>query len=88
MLKFGSFPNVRDEILGCGYQMTADGMSIIQGVVNRLHVIDSTHSGRKNLMIQTDAASNCGDEGGQSGFWYTSSLQISMRIIFDASIFL
>lgn len=61
---FGSLPFQRDKVAAYGYPIGGDQLSITEGVVSRLEVNGYTHSGKRLLLVQTDAAINSGNSGG------------------------
>lgn len=61
---FGALPFQRDKVAAYGFPIGGDQLSITEGVVSRLEVNGYTHSGRRLLLIQTDAAINSGNSGG------------------------
>lgn len=62
--KLGSLPFQRDKVAAYGFPLGGDQLSITEGVVSRIEVNGYTHSGRRLLLIQTDAAINSGNSGG------------------------
>jgi S1-C subfamily serine protease len=63
-VEFGGLPRQRDRLAAYGFPMGGDELSITEGVVSRIEVIEYTHSARMLLAIQTDAAINPGNSGG------------------------
>lgn len=61
---FGTLPFQRDKVAAYGFPIGGDQLSITEGVVSRLEVNGYTHSGKRLLLIQTDAAINSGNSGG------------------------
>lgn len=62
--RFGDLPKVRDRVVIGGYPIGGSEISYTTGVVSRIDVDWYSHSGIKNLMVQTDAAINPGNSGG------------------------
>ncbi|MBI5245260.1 MAG: trypsin-like peptidase domain-containing protein [Elusimicrobia bacterium] len=63
-IEFGALPRQRDRVAAYGFPTGGDELSITEGVVSRIEVIEYTHSSRRLLAIQTDAAINPGNSGG------------------------
>ncbi len=61
---FGELPFLRDKVEVYGYPVGGEELSITEGVVSRIEVIAYTHSLRRLLGVQTDAAINPGNSGG------------------------
>lgn len=63
-LPLGDLPRQRDRVAAYGFPLGGDDLSITEGVVSRIEVIEYTHSARRLLAVQTDAAINPGNSGG------------------------
>jgi S1-C subfamily serine protease len=63
-LPLGDLPRQRDRVAAYGFPLGGDDLSITEGVVSRIEVIEYTHSARRLLSVQTDAAINPGNSGG------------------------
>lgn len=61
---FGVLPKQREKIAVYGFPQGGEDLSITEGVISRIEVSRYTHSGRRFLIIQTDAAINGGNSGG------------------------
>ncbi len=61
---FGDLPYQRDKVAAYGFPAGGDDLSITEGVVSRIEVTTYSHSQRRLLTIQTDAAINPGNSGG------------------------
>lgn len=63
-VELGELPKIEDKIKIIGYPIGGDSVSITEGVISRIEPTRYSHSGRKLLAIQTDAAINQGNSGG------------------------
>lgn len=64
-IEIGETPPVQSQILVVGYPLGGDGISITQGIISRIEMIEYTHSFLNNfLAAQLDAAINPGNSGG------------------------
>lgn len=63
-LRFGSVPNLQDEVICVGYPTGGDNISVTQGIVSRVAVAKYSHADESLLVIQIDAAINAGNSGG------------------------
>ncbi len=63
-VKFGKLPFLKDKVSVYGYPLGGEDLSITDGNVSRIEVIQYSHSTRNLLGIQTDAAINPGNSGG------------------------
>ncbi|OGS40548.1 MAG: hypothetical protein A2506_07150 [Elusimicrobia bacterium RIFOXYD12_FULL_66_9] len=61
---FGELPQQRDKLAVYGFPTGGTELSITEGVVSRVGAVAYSHSGRKLLTVQTDAAINAGNSGG------------------------
>ncbi|MEK7383954.1 MAG: trypsin-like peptidase domain-containing protein [Elusimicrobiota bacterium] len=61
---FGELPQQRDKLAVYGFPTGGTELSITEGVVSRVGAVVYSHSGRKLLTVQTDAAINAGNSGG------------------------
>jgi S1-C subfamily serine protease len=59
-----SVPNLEDNVTVVGYPTGGSNISITKGIVSRIDMRVYTHSKRKLLTIQVDAAINRGNSGG------------------------
>jgi S1-C subfamily serine protease len=62
--EFGDLPLPRDRLVVYGFPTGGTELSITEGVVSRIGAVTYSHSGRRLLAIQTDAAINPGNSGG------------------------
>ncbi len=60
----GELPRQRDKVSVYGFPAGGDDLSITEGIISRIEVIDYSHSTRNLLALQTDAAINPGNSGG------------------------
>ncbi len=60
----GELPHQRDKVTVYGFPAGGDDLSITEGIISRIEVIDYSHSTRRLLALQTDAAINPGNSGG------------------------
>jgi S1-C subfamily serine protease len=60
----GDLPHQRDKVAVYGFPAGGDDLSITEGIISRIEVIDYSHSSRRLLALQTDAAINPGNSGG------------------------
>lgn len=60
----GHLPRRGDRVSAYGFPIGGDELSVTEGIVSRIEVIDYTHNDRRRLGIQTDAALNPGSSGG------------------------
>lgn len=60
----GDLPQQRDKLAVYGFPTGGTELSITEGVVSRVGAVVYSHSGRKLLTVQTDAAINAGNSGG------------------------
>lgn len=63
-LKFGKLPKQRDKVIVYGFPQGGEELSVTEGVVSRVEVLEYIHSGKNLLIVQTDAAINAGNSGG------------------------
>lgn len=63
-VQLGELPHQRDKVSVYGFPAGGDDLSITEGIVSRIEVIDYSHSSRRLLALQTDAAINPGNSGG------------------------
>jgi len=57
-------PELQDDISVLGYPTGGESLSVTQGVVSRVDLVDYAHSGVVLLAVQIDAAINSGNSGG------------------------
>lgn len=62
--EFGDLPSPRDKLVVYGFPTGGTELSTTEGVVSRVGAVTYSHSGRRLLAIQTDAAINPGNSGG------------------------
>lgn len=62
--ELGDLPEQRDKLVVYGFPTGGTELSITEGTVSRVGVVNYAHSGRRLLAIQTDAAINPGNSGG------------------------
>ena len=63
-VQLGDLPHQRDKVAVYGFPAGGDDLSITEGIISRIEVIDYSHSSRRLLALQTDAAINPGNSGG------------------------
>jgi S1-C subfamily serine protease len=63
-MPFGGLPDLSERVQVYGYPVGGDRLSITQGIVSRMDLLRYTHSQRRLLGIQIDAAINDGNSGG------------------------
>jgi S1-C subfamily serine protease len=63
-VEFGDLPSPRDKLVVYGFPTGGTELSTTEGVVSRVGAVTYSHSGRRLLAIQTDAAINPGNSGG------------------------
>ncbi|MBN2642162.1 MAG: serine protease, partial [Victivallales bacterium] len=63
-MEFGNLPHLQDKVNVLGYPVGGDNISVTEGVVSRIEPVNYSHSGRKLLAVQIDAAINPGNSGG------------------------
>ncbi|OGR47675.1 MAG: hypothetical protein A2X40_10825 [Elusimicrobia bacterium GWC2_65_9] len=61
---FGGLPAPRDKLAVYGFPTGGTELSITEGVVSRIGAVVYSHSSRRLLAVQTDAAINAGNSGG------------------------
>jgi S1-C subfamily serine protease len=63
-LKFGSLPEIEQEVVVCGFPEGGDSLSTTKGVISRIENQRYVHSWIELLAGQLDAAINAGNSGG------------------------
>jgi len=63
-LKFGSLPEIEQEVIVCGFPEGGDTLSTTKGVISRIENQQYVHSWIRLLAGQLDAAINAGNSGG------------------------
>lgn len=63
-LKLGNLPELQTSVTVMGYPVGGDNISVTQGIISRIEPITYSHSGRRLLAVQVDAAINPGNSGG------------------------
>lgn len=64
-MPLGETPPVRSQVLAVGYPMGGDGLSVTQGIISRIEIMQYAHSSMDSfLAAQLDAAINPGNSGG------------------------
>ncbi|MDD5597741.1 MAG: serine protease [Victivallaceae bacterium] len=63
-LAFGDLPELQTAVTVMGYPVGGDNISVTQGIISRIEPITYSHSGRRLLAVQIDAAINPGNSGG------------------------
>ncbi|MDD5729065.1 MAG: serine protease [Victivallales bacterium] len=63
-LELGDLPELQSSVTVMGYPVGGDNISVTEGVISRIEPIIYSHSGRKLLAVQIDAAINPGNSGG------------------------
>ncbi len=60
----GGLPHLGDAVSVCGYPVGGERLSITQGIVSRIDLVEYEQSHRQLLALQIDAAINSGNSGG------------------------
>ncbi len=63
-LKLGDLPELQTSVTVMGYPVGGDNISVTEGIISRIEPIIYSHSGRRLLAVQIDAAINPGNSGG------------------------
>lgn len=63
-IPLGSLPHLSERVSVCGYPVGGERLSITQGIVSRIDLVQYAQSQRRLLAIQIDAAINQGNSGG------------------------
>ena len=63
-LKLGDLPELQTSVTVMGYPVGGDNISVTEGIISRIEPVTYTHSGRRLLAVQIDAAINPGNSGG------------------------
>ncbi|MDD5698818.1 MAG: serine protease [Victivallaceae bacterium] len=63
-LKLGDLPELQTSVVVMGYPVGGDNISVTEGIISRIEPIVYSHSGRRLLAVQIDAAINPGNSGG------------------------
>jgi len=63
-LDLGDLPELQTSVTVMGYPVGGDNISVTKGIISRIEPITYTHSGRRLLAVQIDAAINPGNSGG------------------------
>lgn len=63
-IPLGSLPHLSDRVSVCGYPIGGERLSITQGIVSRIDLVQYAQSQRRLLAVQIDAAINSGNSGG------------------------
>jgi len=63
-LPLGPLPFVGNRVQVCGYPIGGDRVSVTQGIVSRIELVEYAQSQRRLLALQLDAAINSGNSGG------------------------
>ncbi|MCP3968152.1 MAG: serine protease [Lentisphaerae bacterium] len=63
-LKLGDLPDLQSSVIVLGFPIGGDNISVTEGVISRIEPIVYSHSGRRLLAVQIDAAINPGNSGG------------------------
>lgn len=63
-LELGDLPELQTSVTVMGYPMGGDNISVTEGIISRIEPIVYSHSGRRLLAVQIDAAINPGNSGG------------------------
>jgi S1-C subfamily serine protease len=63
-MPLGRTPRVEDEVRAYGFPIGGDALSVTSGIVSRAEVSYYSHSMRRLLLLQVDAALNAGNSGG------------------------
>ena len=63
-LELGDLPELQTSVTVMGYPVGGDNISVTEGIISRIEPIVYSHSGRRLLAVQIDAAINPGNSGG------------------------
>ncbi|QSH42534.1 serine protease [Lentisphaerota bacterium ZTH] len=63
-LKMGDLPDLQSSVIVLGFPIGGDNISVTEGVISRIEPVIYSHSGRRLLAVQIDAAINPGNSGG------------------------
>ena len=63
-LEFGDLPELQTSVAVMGYPIGGDNISVTEGIISRIEPIVYSHSRRRLLAVQIDAAINPGNSGG------------------------
>jgi S1-C subfamily serine protease len=63
-IPLGILPHLSDQVSVCGYPVGGERLSITQGIVSRIDLVQYAQSQRRLLAVQIDAAINQGNSGG------------------------
>ncbi len=63
-LGLGDLPELQTSVTVMGYPVGGDNISVTEGIISRIEPIVYSHSGRRLLAVQIDAAINPGNSGG------------------------
>ena len=63
-LRFGTLPELLDEVVVYGFPEGGEGLSVTKGIISRIEVTQYVHSLLNLLGLQIDAAINSGNSGG------------------------
>jgi len=63
-LKLGDLPELQTSVTVMGYPVGGDNISVTEGIISRIEPVVYSHSGRRLLAVQIDAAINPGNSGG------------------------
>lgn len=63
-LEFGDLPELQTSVTVMGYPVGGDNISVTEGIISRIEPVRYSHSGRRLLAVQVDAAINPGNSGG------------------------
>ncbi len=63
-LELGDLPELQTSVTVMGYPVGGDNISVTEGIISRIEPVIYSHSGRRLLAVQIDAAINPGNSGG------------------------
>ncbi len=63
-LELGDLPELQTAVAVMGYPVGGDNISVTEGIISRIEPVIYSHSGRRLLAVQIDAAINPGNSGG------------------------
>ncbi|MSP23942.1 MAG: trypsin-like serine protease [Myxococcales bacterium] len=63
-IELGELPRLSERVSVCGYPIGGDRISITEGIVSRIELVNFAQSSRSLLAVQIDAAVNAGNSGG------------------------
>eukprot|EP00929_Paragymnodinium_shiwhaense_P044014 TRINITY_DN22582_c0_g1_i1.p1 TRINITY_DN22582_c0_g1~~TRINITY_DN22582_c0_g1_i1.p1 ORF type:complete len:569 (+),score=108.25 TRINITY_DN22582_c0_g1_i1:183-1889(+) len=74
-------PDLQDAVWVLGYPMGGESISVTQGVVSRVDLVEYAQSGNQLLGVQIDAAINAGNSGGPAVDKYGSIVGVAFEAL-------